>query len=109
GVAEAVLIRAIEPELGQAFMQRERPVSKPRDLTSGPGKLCQAIGIDRGLDGIDLCDAKSTLFIAENPGVEGFRKERGPVVTTTRIGIVKAASLPLRFYLEGSEFVSRRG
>ena len=65
--------------------------------------------IDRGLDGVDLCDVQSPLFIARNPAVEDFRKERGPVVTTTRVGLTKAAHLPLRFYLEGSAFVSKRG
>ena len=94
GVAEAVLIRAIEPEIGQEFMQRERPVTETRNLTNGPGKLCQALGIDRGLDGIDLCDSTSALFIAQNPKAEEFRKERDPAVTTTRIGITRAAALP---------------
>ena len=108
GVAEAVLIRAVEAELGEEFMRKRRPVNATRDLTNGPGKLCLAMDIDRGLDGVDLCDANSPLFIARNPAVERFRKERGPVVTGTRIGLTKAADLPLRFYLDGSPFVSQR-
>jgi DNA-3-methyladenine glycosylase len=108
GVAEAVLIRAVEVALGEEFMRRRRPVDGTRDLTNGPGKLCQAMDIDRGLDGVDLCDAKAPLFIARNPAVEKFRKERGPMVTTARIGLTKAVDLPLRFYLEGSAFVSLR-
>ena len=108
GVAEAVLIRAVEAALGEEFMRQRRPVDATRDLTNGPGKLCLAMDIDRGLDGVDLCDAKSPLFIARNPAVEKFRKERGPMVTGTRIGLTKAADLPLRFYLEGSPFVSER-
>jgi len=108
GVAEAVLIRAIEPIFGEELLRHQRPVSKPRDLTNGPAKLCEAMKIDRGLDGIDLCDPKSALFIAENPNVKALRKERGPVVITTRIGITQAAALPLRFYLGGSVFVSKR-
>jgi DNA-3-methyladenine glycosylase len=108
GIAEAVLIRAIEPAFGESWMQLERPVAKPRDLTNGPAKLCQALKIDRALDGIDLCDLKSALFIAENPEVDIFRQQRGPIITTTRIGITRAAALPLRFYLEGSTFVSAR-
>jgi DNA-3-methyladenine glycosylase len=108
GVAEAVLIRAVEAALGEEIMRQQRPVDATRDLTNGPGKLCVAMDIDRGLDGADLCDAKSPMFIARNPAVEKFRKERGPVVTGTRIGLTKAADLPLRFYLAGSAFVSQR-
>jgi DNA-3-methyladenine glycosylase len=109
GTAEAVLIRAVEATFGENLMSVHRPVSKPRELTSGPGKLCQAMNITRTLDGVDLCDAHSALFVAENPELKKFRKEKGPLVTTTRVGITKAAALPLRFYLAGSEFVSRRG
>jgi DNA-3-methyladenine glycosylase len=109
GVAEAVLIRAIEPNFGEEFMRHERPVARREELTSGPAKLCEALGIDRSLDGVDICDPKSVLFLGENPNPEKFRRRRGPMVTTTRIGITKAAALPLRFYLAGSEFVSKRG
>jgi DNA-3-methyladenine glycosylase len=108
GVAEAVLIRAVEATFGEQLMRRHRPVAGICALTSGPGKLCAAMDITRSLDGADLCDARGTLFIAENPGVEKFRKKHGPLVTTTRIGITKAAALPLRFYLDGSPFVSRK-
>lgn len=107
-VAEAVLVRAIEPMFGEEFMRHQRPVSKLRDLTNGPAKLCEALSIDRGLDGIDLCDPKATLWIAENPDVESFREKQGPVIITTRIGITKAAAMPLRFYLDGSAWVSQR-
>ena len=108
GVAEAVLIRAVEAALGEEAMLKRRPVAAPRDLTNGPGKLCLAMDIDRGLDGVDLCDGHSPLFVARNPAAGNFRKERGPVVTTTRVGLTKAAHLPLRFYLEGSAFISKR-
>lgn len=107
GVAEAVLIRAVEAEHGKPHMQRHRPVSQTRHLTNGPAKLCQAMFIDRALDGADLCDRASPLVIAENPQLTEFLKLRGPIVTTTRIGITRAATLPLRFYLKASEFVSR--
>jgi DNA-3-methyladenine glycosylase len=109
GTAEAVLIRAVEATVGEKLLSAHRSVTKLRELTSGPGKLCQAMNITRTLDGADLCDAKAELFIAENPDLKKFRKEKEPMVTTTRIGITKAAALPLRFYLAGSEFVSRRG
>ena len=108
GVAEAVLIRAVEVDLGEELMRQRRVVDETRDLTNGPGKLCVAMDIDRGLDGVDLCDASSPLFIARNPGVKAFRRANGPIVITTRIGLTRAAELPLRFYLEESPFVSRR-
>lgn len=108
GVAEAVLIRAIEPAFGEKWMRAQRPAARPDHLTSGPAKLCEAMNITRSLDGLDLCDVNSALFIAENPGVKEFCRKRGPIVTTTRIGITKAAAMPLRFYLDGSKFVSRK-
>jgi DNA-3-methyladenine glycosylase len=108
GTAEAVLIRALEPAFGLDLMCARRPVSNPYNLTNGPGKLCSAMEIDRRLDEIDLCDSTSPLFIARNPTLKSFLQKRGPAVTTTRIGITQAASLPLRFYLEGSPYISRR-
>src|SRR5437899_5863904 len=108
GVAEAVLIRAIEPTLGQELLRRQRLVTDVRNLTNGPAKLCEAMQIDRSLDGIDLCDSGSALFIASNPRVEEFRKEFGPMITTPRIGITRAAALSLRFFLKGSPYVSQR-
>jgi len=107
GIAEAVLIRAIEPELGLKFMRARRPAADGRQLTNGPGKLCEAMEIDRRFEGADLCDAGSPLFIARNPHHDDVLKRLGPVVTTLRIGITKAAALPLRFYLQNSRFVSR--
>lgn len=113
GTAEAVLVRAIEPALGLEWMRRNRSVRNLRDLTNGPAKLCAALGIDRELDGADLCNADSPLFIGGHPEAEQFRLAHGGVVRTPRVGISKAAAWPLRFYLAESEFVSgklsRRG
>jgi DNA-3-methyladenine glycosylase len=106
GVAEAVLIRAVEAAVGEDLMRKHRPVEMARDLTNGPGKLCLAMDIDRDLDGADLCNSKSPLYIARNPTVDQFRQERAPLVIGTRIGLTKAANVPLRFYLEGSSFIS---
>jgi DNA-3-methyladenine glycosylase len=108
GQAEAVLIRAVEPTFGKDLMLRSRPVVDLKFLSNGPGKLCQAMEIRRELDGLDLCDTHSPLFIAANPEARFSAKRLGPTVTTTRIGITLAAALPLRFYLDGSPFVSRR-
>jgi DNA-3-methyladenine glycosylase len=108
GIGEAVLIRALEPWFGEAWMRQRRPVRQQGDLTNGPAKLCQAMDIDRRLDGIDLCDTDSPLFIAANENRKTFLKKAGPVVTAPRVGISKAAHLPLRSYLDGSAFVSKR-
>ncbi len=108
GIAEAVLIRAIESECGEEEMLLRRPVGDRRDLTNGPAKLCAALDIDLNLDGADICAASSPVFIARNPRRKSFLEARGPLITTTRIGLSKAADWPLRFYLEKSPFVSRR-
>jgi DNA-3-methyladenine glycosylase len=109
GVGEAILVRAIEPTIGLDLMRARRIVKQEHQLTNGPGKLCSALDINRGQNGADLCDAHSPAFIARNPSRLSLLRSRGPLVTTTRIGIVKAAELPLRYYLGGSKFVSRRG
>lgn len=108
GVSEGVLIRAIEPTFGEEWMHKNRPVTKKRDLTSGPSKLCLALDIEREFDGVDICSLKSGLIIAENFEIKKLLKAQGPIVTTTRIGLSVAEHMPLRYYLEGSEFVSRR-
>jgi DNA-3-methyladenine glycosylase len=106
--AEAVLIRAVDVAFGQEWMLQNRPVQRETHLTSGPGKLCVALQIDRSLDGADLCDPNSPVFIAQNEALRAFRRQTGPVVTTTRIGLTQAADWPLRYYLQGSPFVSKR-
>lgn len=108
GQAEAVLIRAVEAEFGEEILRANRRVEDIGDLTNGPGKLCDAMDIGRSLDDANLFDENSSLLIARNPRAELFRQERGPLVKTTRIGITQAADWPLRFYLEGSPFVSKR-
>jgi DNA-3-methyladenine glycosylase len=111
GRAGCVLIRALEPLAGLEEMGRLRgvpPDAAPKLLTGGPGRLCRALDITRGgQNGADLLDARGVLQIAE----DGF--EPGPVRVTPRIGIRKAAELPLRFLLAGNRWVSspapRRG
>jgi DNA-3-methyladenine glycosylase len=107
-VAEAVLIRAIEPIFGEGNMRQWRSAKFPRELTNGPAKLCQALEIDRSLDGIDLCDNESALFIAKNPRRAGDLRRLGPMASTPRIGITRAATLALRFYWAKSPCLSRR-
>lgn len=107
GTAEAVLIRAIEAVLNPTFMQQHRPKHEGKQLTNGPAKLCQALNIDRKLNGVDLCDAGGPLWIGKNLELSQFIRERGPLITSRRIGITKAAHLPLRFYLGKSAYISR--
>jgi DNA-3-methyladenine glycosylase len=110
GMAGGILFRAVEPLLGMEQMARSRNVSfgttpnstrDLRKLTSGPGRLAEAFGITRERDnGKDLTSERSDLFIAD----DGHRVRR--VLITRRIGITKAAGLPLRFVIAGNEFVS---
>jgi len=99
-----VLIRAIEPILGINEMKKLRGlhVKRNRDLTNGPGKLCQAFDIDMDLYGADLTSGDSLLFIAENEEGEDFKIE-----TTKRIGITKASDWELRYTIKGNKFVSK--
>lgn len=107
GTAEAVLIRAVEPVFGLEWMQERRPGRAHGQWASGPAKLCAALDIDRSLDGVDLCDRHSAVFLARNPDREGYWQRNGPVQVTPRIGITKAADRPLRFVLAGGGFASR--
>ena len=102
-VPHAVLVRALEPVEGVELMRRRRGGAAPVDLTSGPGKLCIALGIDRRLDGADLCGDR--VWIEEGPRVHPAAIACGP-----RVGIDYAgnwAGRPWRFWLRGNPFVSR--
>ena len=107
GSGSAVLIRALEPIQGIGLMYRRRGVSKAGQLTSGPAKLCQALGIDRRCDGINLL-TRRTLWLETGdcePG--GGRVEPARIKIGRRIGVTSARELPLRFSVVGSPFVSR--
>ena len=95
GIGAGVLIRAIEPTIGIAIMERNRGVERVRDLARGPGRLCEALRIDRRLDGIDLCQA-GPLWLGSN----GLAS--GKIGRSKRIGITRAADSPQRFYVRGS-------
>lgn len=106
GVPGCVLVRALEPLSGADAMARARGLvlkgkSHLRLLTSGPGRLTEAFGITRERDNAkDLTEAGSDLFVSE----DGFRPDN--ILTTVRIGIRKAAQLPLRYVIAGNCFVS---
>jgi DNA-3-methyladenine glycosylase len=99
GVGGGVLIRALEPLEGLATMQRNRGVQGPRDLARGPGRLTQALDIDRRLDGVDLCRT-GPLWIAGDLH-DGFDIGESP-----RIGLTRETERRLRFHVRGSRFVS---
>jgi DNA-3-methyladenine glycosylase len=101
GQASAVLLRALEPLAGLEAMRRRRGMMPDRELCSGPGKLCQALGITRELDGRKMRRGLVRVFRPET--------EMDPsILVTPRIGITKAADWPLRFVLADSPWASRK-
>ena len=109
GDGEGVLLRALEPVFGLETMAEARGLKLPsqprvsqlRLISSGPGRMSEALGITRERDnGIDLTDPRSDLWLAD----DGYRVKR--IATTARIGIRKAVSEPLRFLIAGNSFVS---
>jgi DNA-3-methyladenine glycosylase len=101
--ASAVLLRALEPLTGIEKMRAARPgARRDRDLCSGPGKLTRAMGIARAQDGIDLVSGDQGFTIFS----DGVMPPRNPV-GSKRIGITRAADHPWRWYVAGSEHVSK--
>jgi DNA-3-methyladenine glycosylase len=98
GVPSAVLVRALEPTHGLDEMRARRGLGNPRLLCSGPGRLCQALGITSEHDGFPLDRPPFEMRDSDRPvHVEAGR----------RVGITRAAELPWRYALAGSRFVSR--
>jgi DNA-3-methyladenine glycosylase len=98
GSASAVLIRALQPTHGLAAMRRRRGVEDERALCSGPGKLCQALGITI---------KHSELPLDAPPIALHARIGKPGIITGVRIGITKAVDLPWRYGLKGSKFLSK--
>lgn len=103
GVAEAVLIRAVEPVAGLERMRGDRPgIARDVDLANGPGKLCAALAITGADDGVDLCGRRSRIRLV--------RDDVGPParpVRTTRVGITRGVEHRWRFLVPGHPGVSR--
>ena len=99
GEGSAVLIRALQPLTGQAVMEKRRRMGGVT-ATNGPAKLCQALGIDRSMNGHDL--RKPPFMLRVQPPVPA-----ADIVQTTRIGISRAKDQPWRFYIAGNPYVSR--
>ena len=100
GHGAAVLIRAVEPLEGEEIMALGRPSHPGKDLTNGPAKLCQALGIDKALNGHNL--RQGSLQLIEQPAL-GSKQ----IVQTVRVGISQAKDVPWRFYIRGNDYVSR--
>ena len=98
GHGAAVLIRALEPTHGIETMRQRRKTDNLRLLCSGPGRLCQALGITRQLNGASLTAPHLSLLPAQH---------LIDVITGPRIGISKAVEVPWRFGLAGSPYLSR--
>jgi DNA-3-methyladenine glycosylase len=98
GTASAVLIRAIEPTAGLPIMRRRRGLADERLLCSGPGRLCEALGITHAQNGLAL-NAPPFKLLARTDPVE--------VVAGPRIGLTKAVDKPWRYGLKDSRFLSK--
>jgi DNA-3-methyladenine glycosylase len=103
-IPHAILIRALEPVEGIELMKHRRGGQAGHNLTNGPGKLCIALGIDRGLDGEDLLGKRVWIE-------QGERVSRARIASGPRIGIDYAEAWvdkPWRFWIKDNPFVSRR-
>ena len=107
GMAGGILFRAMEPLAGLDAMARNRGLAgelterRKRLLTTGPGRLCEALDITRARDNdLDMTSPASGIWIGE----DGYRPQH--IAVTRRIGITKAAEHPLRYIIAGNEFVS---
>jgi DNA-3-methyladenine glycosylase len=101
GLASAVLLRALEPLEGLDVMRQRRGPVPDRALCSGPGKLCQALGITRDLDGGKMAESDAVVHRPRS-------NEDNTIAVTSRIGITKATDWPLRFVVAGSPWLSRK-
>ena len=104
GEASAVLLRGLSPLTGLEEMRAARgpAARRDRDLCSGPGKLCQALGLDRSFDGADLVTGDLGVALVD----DGTPAPAGPGISG-RIGISVAAEVPWRFYVPGAVGISR--
>jgi DNA-3-methyladenine glycosylase len=108
GFPAAVLVRALEPLEGLDSMRKRRGAVGMRDihkLTSGPGRLCQAMAIDRQHDGADLCAPQASLFLEMGDSIPDAVVASSPRINVR--GDEVATRTPWRFYVQGSPHVSR--
>jgi DNA-3-methyladenine glycosylase len=99
GIGSGVLLRAAEPVLGFDWLQARAAGTRPTQWCQGPGRLTRALDVDDRFDGIDLLRGRE-LWLAQDGA------PAADIGVSTRIGITKAAELPLRFYVRGSASLS---
>ncbi len=102
GVPSSVLLRSLEPLEGIDIMKENRGKQKLIELTTGPGKLVQALGIEYKYDGYNIYQPDSKIYIVD----DGYEVE--DIVQTTRVGISKAKDLKNRFYIKNSKYISKK-
>jgi DNA-3-methyladenine glycosylase len=108
GQGEAVLLRALEPLEGLATMRERRRTTRESLLCNGPARLTEALGVPLTLNGYPLFEGPFQIWSADSfPLLPPT--ETADIIQTTRIGLSKAADLPLRFYLRNNPHFSRRG
>ena len=100
--ATAVLIRALEPKSGLEYMMEKRKTTVPSELASGPGKLCQALSIDKRLNGVPITTSEDPIFV-----LHSNENKKYTVKASARIGIRTAMGRKWRFYAAGNSFLSR--
>ncbi|MEM2924580.1 MAG: DNA-3-methyladenine glycosylase [Methanocellales archaeon] len=100
--AGAVLIRALEPLDGLEEMKKHRKISNITELTSGPGKLTKAMNITNKLNGVDLTNIESEIFICQFEEEMIFK-----IRSSHRIGVSRDLPIKLRFYIESNPYVSK--
>ena len=99
GVGAGVLLRALEPLEGIEIMERFRKMARTRDIARGPGRLAQAMQIDKRYDGVDLCAGEALWLGTAARGVS-------PICSSTRIGLTREVHRKRRFFESGNPYVS---
>lgn len=106
GKPTCILIRALEPVAGINEMKKLRKVENPKNLTNGPGKLCQALALNKNFYGVDLCNSNK-IWTEEG---EEIKEEK--IIEKPRVGIDYAgpywSKVPWRFYIKDNDFVSKK-
>lgn len=109
GFPGAAMIRAVEPLSGLDLMYERRKTDSLRNLSSGPGKLTMAFGINKDFNGLDLTKADSKVIIIDGSKLNLIPDtEKTEIISCPRIGIKNGADKLLRFYIKGNNFVSHK-